>query len=258
MRGSVDGLGSSAPIGAMLPAIFADDDLAQRFVAGLDEVLAPFLVVLDNLDAYFDPALAPLDFTRWLADWVGAETEGIEPEGAGTEGIEPEGAGTDGIEPKGAEAGGAGPDAGPAGASGVGPGIGSGIGPALAETNGVRPGAGRAGALPAELRLRAAVAAAARLHRVRGTRRGLSEAVRLVFGVPPEIRESGAAAWHARPLGPVPGDRRPHLHVTLRLPDPTSADHHRLDALVAAARPAHMPYTVEVVTSAVAERTTDR
>ncbi|MEU0910436.1 phage tail protein [Streptomyces althioticus] len=244
MRGSVDGLGSSAPIGAMLPAIFADDDLAQRFVAGLDEVLAPFLVVLDNLDAYFDPALAPLDFTRWLADWVGAETEGIEPEGAGT----------DGIEPKGAEAGGAGPDAGPAGASGVG----SGIGPALAETNGVRPGGGRAGALPAELRLRAAVAAAARLHRVRGTRRGLSEAVRLVFGVPPEIRESGAAAWHARPLGPVPGDRRPHLHVTLRLPDPTSADHHRLDALVAAARPAHMPYTVEVVTSAVAERTTDR
>lgn len=67
MRGSLDGLGSSAPIGAMLPAIFADDDLAQRFVAGLDEVLAPFLVVLDNLDAYFDPALAPLDFTRWLA-----------------------------------------------------------------------------------------------------------------------------------------------------------------------------------------------
>lgn len=198
MRGSVDGLGSSAPIGAMLPAIFADDDLAQRFVAGLDEVLAPFLVVLDNLDAYFDPALAPLDFTRWLADWVGAETDGIEH------------------------------DTGPAGAP------------------------------SAELRLRAAVAAAARLHRVRGTRRGLSEAVRLVFGVPPEIRESGAAAWYARPLGPVPGDRRPHLHVSLRLPDPTPADHHRLDALVAAARPAHMPYTVEVIAATVAERTTDR
>lgn len=332
MRGSVDGLGSSAPIGAMLPAIFADDDLAQRFVAGLDEVLAPFLVVLDNLDSYFDPALAPLDFTRWLADWVGAETEGIETEGAGTDGAGPGGAsgagpgvgpagasgagpgtgpalaGTDGVRPGGvpgvgpadagtADAGhagggvgGVGPGADPAGASGAG----SGVGPALAESNGVRPGvgragveadgvrpgggpvssggiasgigpvsrgtadAGRAGALPAELRLRAAVAAAARLHRVRGTRRGLSEAVRLVFGVPPEIRESGAAAWHARPLGPVPGDRRPHLHVTLRLPDPTPADHHRLDTLVAAARPAHMPYTVEVVASAVAERTTDR
>ncbi|MFI9268786.1 phage tail protein [Streptomyces werraensis] len=237
MRGSLDGLGSSAPIGAMLPAIFADDDLAQRFVAGLDEVLAPFLVVLDNLDAYFDPALAPLDFTRWLADWVGAETEGIDPgaDAAGAAGGAGGGVGA-GAVPASTEAGGTGAGSGPASAA----------------------GAGRAGALPAELRLRAAVAAAARLHRVRGTRRGLSEAVRLVFGIPPEIRESGAAAWHARPLGPVPGDRRPHLHVTLRLPDPSPADHHRLDTLVAAARPAHMPYTVEVIASAVAERTTDR
>ncbi|MFC8371645.1 MULTISPECIES: phage tail protein [unclassified Streptomyces] len=198
MRGSVDGLGSSAPIGATLPAIFADDDLAQRFVAGLDEVLAPFLVVLDNLDSYFDPALAPLDFTRWLADWVGAETDGIETDGAPADG------------------------------------------------------------LTGEQRLRAAVAAATYLHRVRGTRRGLSEAVRLVFGVTPRITESGAAEWHARPLGPVPGDRRPHLHVSLALPDPTAADTHRLDTLVAAARPAHMPYTVEVTAATAAERTTDR
>ena len=65
-------------------------------------------------------------------------------------------------------------------------------------------------------------------------------------GVDPEISESGAAAWDPRPLGPVPGDRRPRLHVTLRLPDPTPADEYRLENLVAAARPAHMPYTVQV------------
>ncbi|MEV2192959.1 phage tail protein [Streptomyces phaeochromogenes] len=185
MRGSVDGLGSSAPIGMMLPAVFADDDLAQRFVGGLDDVLAPILTVLDCLDSYFTPALAPVDFTRWLAGWVGAETDGTEPDD----------------------------------------------------------------------RLRAAVAAAAYLHRVRGTSRGLSEAIRLVFGVTPEITESGGAAWNARPLGPVPGDRSPRLHVTLRLPDPTRADEHRLDSLVAAARPAHMPYTVQVT---AAERTPER
>ncbi|MDQ0951337.1 phage tail-like protein [Streptomyces phaeochromogenes] len=185
MRGSVDGLGSSAPIGMMLPAVFADDDLAQRFVGGLDDVLAPILAVLDCLDSYFTPALAPVDFTRWLALWVGAETDGTEPDD----------------------------------------------------------------------RLRAAVAAAAYLHRVRGTSRGLSEAIRLVFGVTPEITESGGAAWNARPLGPVPGDRSPRLHVTLRLPDPTRADEHRLDSLVAAARPAHMPYTVQVT---AAERTPER
>ncbi|MFE9768351.1 phage tail protein [Streptomyces sp. NPDC005808] len=185
MRGSIDGLGSSAPIGAMLPAVFADDDLAQRFVAGLDDVVAPILNSLDCLDSYFTPALAPLDFTRWLGDWVGAETDGTEP----------------------------------------------------------------------EARLRAAVAAAAHLHRIRGTRRGLSEAVRLAFGVTPEITESGAADWNARPLGPVPGERRPRLHVTLRLPAPMPADEHRLDSLVAAARPAHMPYTVKVT---AAERTPER
>ncbi|MEU3612810.1 phage tail protein [Streptomyces sp. NPDC006872] len=185
MRGSIDGLGSSTPLGAMLPAVFADDDLAQRFVAGLDEVMAPILNVLDCLPAYFDPALAPVDFTRWLTGWVGAETDGTEP----------------------------------------------------------------------EQRLRAAVAAAAHLHRVRGTRRGLSEAVRLAFGVTPDISESGGASWTARPLGPFPGAPRPHLHVTLRLPDPHPADTHRLDALVAAARPAHMPYTVKVT---AAERTPER
>ncbi|MDX3204594.1 phage tail protein, partial [Streptomyces scabiei] len=41
----------------------------------------------------------------------------------------------------------------------------------------------------------------------------------------------------------------------LRLPDPTSADEHRLDSLVAAARPAHMPYTVQVT---AAERIPER
>ncbi|TDC71332.1 phage tail protein [Streptomyces hainanensis] len=185
MRGSVDGLASSAPIGQALPAVFADDDLMRRFVGGLDDVLAPILNVLDCLDAYFGPDLAPLDFVRWLGTWVGAETDGTEP----------------------------------------------------------------------EARLRAAVAAAAYLHRIRGTRRGLAEAVRLAFGVEPEISESGGAAWSAGPFGPMPGQPRPRLHVHLRLTEPTPADEHRLDALVAAARPAHLPYTVQVT---ALERTPER
>ena len=185
MRGSIDGLDSSAPIGMMLPAVFAEDDLAQRFVAGLDEVVAPIHSVLDCLDTYFRPSLAPLDFVQWLGGWVGAETDGGEPEAL----------------------------------------------------------------------LRAAVAAAAHLHRIRGTRRGLSEAVRLAFGVEPEITESGGASWSAHPLGPFPGTPHPHLPVHLRLPAHTPADPHRLDTLVAAARPAHMPYTVQVTATAPAERT---
>jgi phage tail-like protein len=175
-RGAVDGLGTRHPIGLQLPAVYADDEMAQRFTAGLDDVLAPLLNVLDCLDSYFTPSLAPEDFTEWIGSWVGAETD---------------------------------PDA------------------------------------PLPL-LRESVAAAAGLHRLRGTRRGLSEAVRLAFGVEPEITESGAADWSARPLGPFPGDPQPHLLVVLRVEDPDSIDRQRLTDLVRAARPAHIPCTVQV------------
>lgn len=185
------------PLRTALPAVFADDWLAQCFVAGLDEVLAPFLNVLDCLDSYFTPALAPDDFVSWLAEWVGAET-GTANSGAEDESRDPE---------------------------------------------------GRDGPVQDVARVRAAVEAAVRLHRVRGTRHGLAEAVALAFGAEPEISESGGASWSARPLGPLPGEPRPRLHVTLRLPNPRPADEVRLDALVAAVRPVHMPYTVQVATA---------
>ncbi|MES4890705.1 phage tail protein [Streptomyces sp. NPDC096012] len=71
-RAAVPGLPSRHPIGAQLPALYADDDFAQRFTAGLDTVLAPVFSALDNLPAYLDPRVAPLDFVAWLASWVGA------------------------------------------------------------------------------------------------------------------------------------------------------------------------------------------
>ncbi|PCG81529.1 phage tail protein I [Streptomyces sp. WZ.A104] len=74
-RASVPGLPSRYPIGDLLPALYADDDLAQRFTAGLDTVLAPVLSTLDNLPAYVDPALAPADFLPWLASWVGVDVD---------------------------------------------------------------------------------------------------------------------------------------------------------------------------------------
>ncbi|MGW5946928.1 phage tail protein, partial [Streptomyces celluloflavus] len=77
-RGTVPDLRSVHPLGDQLPGVYADDDFAQRFVEGLDVVLAPLFNVLDCLDAYFMPALAPEDFVDWLATWVGAELEGTE------------------------------------------------------------------------------------------------------------------------------------------------------------------------------------
>ncbi|MFE0171693.1 phage tail protein [Streptomyces sp. NPDC059002] len=178
-RGTVGSLASAHPLGEQLPAVFADDDFALRFVSGLDVVLAPVFTVLDCLEAYFTPALAPEDFLGWLTDWVGTELDGTEP-------------------------------------------------------------------LPLR---RHAVASAVALHRVRGTRRGLSAAVELAFGVRPEITESGGATWSARPLGAFPGTPRPALHIALRVRDPASVDAHRLNAVVAAARPAHLPFTAEVTTA---------
>lgn len=71
MRGLVEGLGTPHPIGAMLPALYHEDGFVQRFTAGLDDVAAPAISVLDNLPSYFDPVLAPEDFLPWLAGWVG-------------------------------------------------------------------------------------------------------------------------------------------------------------------------------------------
>ena len=94
--------------------------------------------------------------------------------------------------------------------------------------------------------LRTMVAGAARVHRLRGTAAGVREAVRLAFGVAPEVLESGGATWSARPRGPFPGEPSPHLTVRLRVPDPAAVDRGRLERVVTSVRPAHIPCTIEV------------
>ena len=69
-RGTVPGLASRHPLAETLPAVYAEDDFTWRFLAGLDEVVAPVFAVLDCYDAYLDPRLAPADHLDWLADWV--------------------------------------------------------------------------------------------------------------------------------------------------------------------------------------------
>ena len=54
-----------------LPGVYHEDSFAQRLTGVFDDVLAPVIGVLDNLDAYVDPDLAPRDFAEWLAGWVG-------------------------------------------------------------------------------------------------------------------------------------------------------------------------------------------
>jgi phage tail-like protein len=80
-RGVDAGLTTSAPLADGLPALYGEPQpgvgdagsFVRRFTDALDEVLAPVLVTLDNLPAYFDPRTAPEHFLDFLAGWVGLE-----------------------------------------------------------------------------------------------------------------------------------------------------------------------------------------
>ncbi len=72
-RGLIPGLVSPHPLGPALPALFQEDDFAQRFVSAFDDVLAPIFSAMDNGDAYLDPYLTPEDFLEWMSSWVGIE-----------------------------------------------------------------------------------------------------------------------------------------------------------------------------------------
>jgi phage tail-like protein len=68
-------LGTAHGLWPALPSLYQEDELAGRFLSGLDEVLAPVFCTLDNLEAYFDAQLTPVDFLEWLSGWVGVVLE---------------------------------------------------------------------------------------------------------------------------------------------------------------------------------------
>lgn len=95
-------------------------------------------------------------------------------------------------------------------------------------------------------RRRELVARTVELYRWRGTVRGLREAVALHTGAEPEIVEHGGVAWSAEPSGAVPGSPNPRVTVRVRPPPEGELDLARLNALVDAAKPAHLAHTIEI------------
>jgi phage tail-like protein len=180
MRKGVAGLGSAHPMGPTLPAIYQDDDFAQRFLDALDSVYAPILSTIDNFESYLDPRLAPDDFLAWLAGWVGISLDESWDED----------------------------------------------------------------------RRREIVARAVDLYRMRGTAAGLAGQVEIQTGGEVEIVENGATAWSVDPGGDLPGSAEPLVVVRVRVPDPKKVDAIRLDAMVAAAKPAHVMHRIELVKGA--------
>ena len=78
MRGTIPDLPTPHPLIGQLPVVYLEHDFLDRFLAALDEVLAPALLTLDSLPAYLDPQTAPADFLGWLAGWLGVDL-GAEP-----------------------------------------------------------------------------------------------------------------------------------------------------------------------------------
>lgn len=211
MRGLIEGLESPAPLVANLPAIYQEDPLTGRFTLAFDDALATVILTLDNLDAYADPALAPRDFVDWLAGWVGFP-----------------------------------------------------IGEAWPEE-----------------RSRQLIAEAVELYRWRGTIRGLRALLAVYTGLEPEVTDTGAVTWtttpggdgsEARPPAAKPagarratgkarakarsattgaeaaaGEVAPHLLVRVRAPKAGGVDVRQLEALILAAKPAHVPHTLELL-----------
>ena len=96
-------------------------------------------------------------------------------------------------------------------------------------------------------RQRALIRQAADLYRLRGTARGIAAHVALYLQIEPEVEETGGASWSAVPGGSIPGDPAPALKVRVRVSDPESVNVQRLDAVIRAAKPAHVPHEIEVI-----------
>lgn len=98
-----------------------------------------------------------------------------------------------------------------------------------------------------EERRRALLDAAAELQAFSGTRHGLALAVRVLTGVEPEVDDPGGVTWTRKPDAPEPAAAATHVAVRLRVADPGAVDGASLERVVAAATPAHLTQSVEVI-----------
>jgi phage tail-like protein len=96
-------------------------------------------------------------------------------------------------------------------------------------------------------RRRALVANAFEFYRMRGTSNGLKAHVEVFTGGTVEITDTGGLATSSTAGAPFPGSPNFAVLVRVEVDDPTSMNMARLEALVAAAKPAHVTHKIQVV-----------
>ena len=96
-------------------------------------------------------------------------------------------------------------------------------------------------------RRRQLVASAIFLFRMRGTVMGLRAELAIYTGGAVNVMETGGTTWSQTPGGTLPGASSPRLVVQVLVDDPETVNRAGLEAIVAAAKPAHVPHEVEVL-----------
>jgi phage tail-like protein len=81
MTQGVDGLEEDL-LGRYLPGILRQDPLLAEFLRAFDAQLRPVLDVLDAMDCYLDPDLAPSELVSWLGTWLGVAAPQSSPDAA--------------------------------------------------------------------------------------------------------------------------------------------------------------------------------
>ena len=103
-------------------------------------------------------------------------------------------------------------------------------------------------------RRRQAVKSGVDLLRRRGTAVGLADELRLATGAEIEVLENGGTAWSLDPGSPMVGTPDPALLVRIVTPDAGAVDLDRVERIIGAGKPAHVPHKVEVVVQAPAKK----
>jgi phage tail-like protein len=96
-------------------------------------------------------------------------------------------------------------------------------------------------------RRRAVLANAFEFYRMRGTVKGLKAQVETLTGGTAEIIDTGGVATSTKAGEALPGSPNFALMVRVVVDDPSTINASRLDALVAAAKPAYVTHKVQVV-----------
>lgn len=99
-------------------------------------------------------------------------------------------------------------------------------------------------------RRRAFVAVASQLYRNRGTADGLAAQVRLLTAGEVEVEESGGSAWSTTADAAPPGEPSFSVVVRVKPPPKSKLDPAKLEALVGAAKPAHVVHRLVIASRA--------